>query len=97
MKGSDASRRQRGGSEPPHMRGRSKLSFSKTSELVGDGAPTLRCRPIIHRLFSEALADRIDGLVGARSRNALFCARTPPFIGKPKRQLQLHDRMRFEV
>ena len=75
----------------------SKLPFSKASELVRDGAPDPRCRPIIHGVSSEALADRIDGPVCARSRHALFCARTASFVGKPKRQLQLSDRIRFEI
>jgi hypothetical protein len=48
-------------------------------------------------LSSEALADRIDGPVCARSRQAFLCARTASFVGKPERQLQLHDRMRFEM
>jgi hypothetical protein len=75
----------------------SQLSFSQAAELVRDGAPTPRSRPIIHRLFSEALADRIDGPVCARSRHAFLGARTASFVGKPKRELQLHDRMRFEM
>jgi hypothetical protein len=36
---------------------------------------------------SETLADRIDGQVSARSRHAIFCARTASFVGKSKRQL----------
>jgi hypothetical protein len=48
-------------------------------------------------LSSETLADCIDGPVCARSRHAISCARTPSFVGKPKRQLQLHDRVRFEI
>jgi hypothetical protein len=48
-------------------------------------------------LSSEALADRIDGAVCARSRQAFLGARTASFVGKPKWQLQLHDRMRFEM
>jgi hypothetical protein len=48
-------------------------------------------------LSSEALADRIDGLVCARSRQAFLRARTASFCGKPERQLQLHDRMRVEM
>jgi hypothetical protein len=48
-------------------------------------------------LSSEALADRIDGAVCARSRQAFIGARTASFVGQPKRQLQLHDRRRFEM
>src|SRR5262245_55979987 len=75
----------------------SKLSFSKASELVRDGAHNPRCCPIIHRFSSETVADRIDGAVCARSRQASLRARTASFVGKPERQFQLHDRMRFEV
>ncbi len=53
----------------------SQLSFSKASELVRDGAPTPGCRRIIHRVSSEALADRIDGPVSTRSRQAFLGAR----------------------
>src|SRR5207248_6828803 len=82
----------------PRRQGRySQLPFSQASELVRDGAPNSRCRPIVHRVSSEALADRIDGLVCARSRQAFLGARTGSFAGKPERQLQLHDRMRFEM
>src|SRR6478736_2591595 len=72
----------------------SQLSFSEPSELIGDGAHNPHCCPIIHRLSSEALADRVDGLVCARSRQAVLCTRTASFRGKPERQLQLHNRMR---
>ena len=75
----------------------SQLSFSKASELVRDGAPSPGCHPIIHRLSAEALADRIDGPVGARPRDALCRTGTAAFVAKPERQLQLHDRMRFEM
>ena len=47
--------------------------------------------------FLEALADRVDGPVSARSRQALLCPRPASFVGKPERQLELHDRMRFEM
>src|SRR5215813_2057602 len=75
----------------------SKLSFGKAAEFVRDGARDPRCRPIIHGLSAEALADRIDGPVRARSRQAFLRARTASFVGKPKRQLQLRDRMRFKI
>ena len=45
--------------------GYSQLSLCKAPELVRDGAPDPRCRPIIHRVSSEAPANRVDGLVGA--------------------------------
>jgi hypothetical protein len=48
-------------------------------------------------LSSEALPDRIDGAVCARSRQALLRARTACFVGKPERQLQLHDPRLFEM
>jgi hypothetical protein len=48
-------------------------------------------------LSSETLADRIDGAVGARSREAILRARTASFVGKPERQLELHDRVRLEL
>ena len=43
----------------------SQLFFREASELVGDGAPTAGRRSIVDRLSTEALADRIDGPVGA--------------------------------
>lgn len=75
----------------------SQLSFSKASELIRDGAPNTRCRPIIDRVSSKALANRIDGAVCARSRHTFLRARTASFVGKPERQLQLQDRMRVEI
>jgi len=48
-------------------------------------------------LSSEALADRIDGLVCARSRTGLSLCRTASFVGKPERQFQLRDRRRVEM
>src|SRR6184192_332399 len=82
----------------PRRQGRySQLPFSQASELVRDGAPNSRCRPIVHRLSSEALSYCIDRSVCARSCHSRSCARTASFVGKPERQLQLHDRMRFEM
>ena len=52
---------------------------------------------IVHRLPSETLADGIDGLVCTRSRETFSGAGTTSFVGKPERQLQLYDRMRFEM
>jgi hypothetical protein len=42
----------------------------------------------------EALADRIDGLVCAESRQAFLRARTVPFVAKSKGQLQRSDALR---
>src|SRR5437764_15318237 len=67
----------------------SQLPFSQASELVRDGAPNPRCRRVVHRVSSEALADRIDGPVCARSRQAFLCARAASFVAKAKGQLQL--------
>jgi hypothetical protein len=47
-------------------------------------------------LSPETLADHIDGPVCARSRQPFLGARAASLVGKPKRQLQLHDRLRFE-
>ena len=72
----------------------SKLFFSKASELVRDGAHDAGSgRRIVDCSRSEALPDRVDGPVGARSRHALCAARTACLVGKPKRQLELHNRM----
>ena len=46
---------------------------------------------------SETLADGVDGLVCARSRLPFLCSRTPSFVGKPERQLQLEDGMSLEI
>jgi hypothetical protein len=46
---------------------------------------------------SEARADRIDDPVRARSRQTVLRAWTASFIGKPERQLQLYDPIRFEI
>src|SRR5262245_21987644 len=76
----------------------SKLFFSKASELVRDGAHDACCGGrIIYCSGSEALPDGVDGPVGARSRQALFTARTASLVGKPKRQLELHDRVLVEI
>ena len=75
----------------------SQLLLGKAPELVRDGAPVPRCRPVVHGFCSEALAYGIDGAVGARSRQPLLRAGTASFVRKAERQLQLHDRMRFEM
>ena len=45
----------------------------------------------------EALADRVDGPVCARSREAFLRARAATLVGKPKRELELDCRMCFEM